>query len=415
MTSRSTTIINGQYLLLMEGEVGGGCEREKSAISYLGLHDRWKSGSLVVDIRRYAQVGMGKVVIISIWLLLRILRPPDAHSQRAMVMRNVHVFSINILTMVGKKEWKVTDIPDLSGRVAIVTGGNTGLGYITVRELARNGARVYMLSRTESRALAAIEKIKTELGSELKPEIEYINFNLLSLKSAKKAAEEYMQREQRLDILVNNAGIMATPYELGPDGIEMQACNGTGHFALTVTLIPILKDTAAMPGSHVRIVNITSGGYMLANMTKPDFTSLEGLNQKTFGTWGRYGLSKLTNILLTNELQKRFTAAGINNIYCLAVHPGAVNTELSRGLLESWPFLAPLRRVGRMMTTNPDRGALTQLYAATSPEVVEKDLKATLLFPIAQVEAKASIAKDKDGKLGGDFWRLCEELMRQKA
>ncbi|GAW10564.1 hypothetical protein LENED_012846 [Lentinula edodes] len=64
MTSRSTTIINGQYLLLMEGEVGGGCEREKSAISYLGLHDRWKSGSLVVDIRRYAQVGMGKVVIV---------------------------------------------------------------------------------------------------------------------------------------------------------------------------------------------------------------------------------------------------------------------------------------------------------------------------------------------------------------
>ncbi|KAJ3847226.1 short chain dehydrogenase [Lentinula lateritia] len=317
--------------------------------------------------------------------------------------------------MVGKKEWKVTDIPDLSGRVAIVTGGNTGLGYITVRELARNGARVYMLSRTESRALAAIEKIKTELGSELNPEIEYINFNLLSLKSAKKAAEEYMQREQRLDILVNNAGIMATPYELGPDGIEIQACNGTGHFALTVSLLSILKDTAAMPGSHVRIVNITSGGYMFANFTKPDFTSLEGLNQKTFGTWGRYGLSKLTNILLTNELQKRFIAAGITNIYCLAVHPGAVNTELSRGLLESWPFLAPLRRIGRMMTMNPDRGALTQLYAATSPEVEEKDLKATLLFPIAQVEAKASMAKDKDGKLSRDFWRLCEELMRQKA
>ncbi|KAJ3811961.1 short chain dehydrogenase [Lentinula aff. lateritia] len=317
-------------------------------------------------------------------------------------------------SLFGGKQWEVSSIPDLSGRVAIVTGGNTGLGYITVRELARKGARVYMFSRTETRALAAIGKIKQELRSELNPEVEYINFDLLSLKSAKKAAEEFMQREKRLDILVNNAGIMATPYELSPDGIEIQACNGTGHFALTVSLLSLLKETAAMPDSHVRIVNVSSGGYLAAHLGTPDFSSLEGLNQKTWSTWVRYGMSKLTNILFTNELQKRLAESGTTNIYCLSVHPGGVSTELTRGPLQSWPLLAPLERIARMFLVTPEQGALTQLYAATSPEVVEKDLKAALLFPVAQPKSKTSLAEDKDGKLGGDFWTLCEALMRQK-
>ncbi|KAJ3742980.1 hypothetical protein DFH05DRAFT_1498829 [Lentinula detonsa] len=319
------------------------------------------------------------------------------------------------LNIFSGKQWDVSSIPDLSGRVAIVTGGNTGLGYITVRELARKGARVYMLSRTESRALTAIEKIKGELGPDLQPEILYINFDLLSLKSAKKAAEEFIQREGRLDVLVNNAGIMATPYELSPDGIEIQACNGTGHFALTVTLLPLLKETAAMPDSHVRIVNVTSNGYLAAHTTTPDFSSLEGLNQKTWSTWVRYGLSKLTNILFTNELQKRLAESGTTNIYCLSIHPGVVATELARGPQQSWPILAPMWVIISMLLMTPDQGALTQLYAATSPEVEEKDLKAALLFPVAQLKGKTSIAEDKDGKLGGDFWALCEALMRQKA
>ncbi|KAJ3773141.1 hypothetical protein EV361DRAFT_905418 [Lentinula raphanica] len=305
------------------------------------------------------------------------------------------------------RTWDVSSIPDLAGRVAIVTGGNTGIGYITVRELARKGARVYMLSRTEARALAAIEKIEGELAPDVQPEIEYINFDLLSLKSCKQAAEEFMRREQRLDILVNNAGIMATPYQLGPDGIEIQACNGTGHFALTVTLLPLLKETAAIPDSHVRVVNVSSAGYAMASTTKPDFTSIEGLNQKTCLAMQRYALSKLTNILLTNEVQKRFTESGITNAYCLSIHPGIVATDMARGMY-LWSLLATFSKT-------PEQGALSQLYAATSPEVEEKDLKAALLFPVGQLKSKNSLAEDKDGKLGGDFWSLCEALMREKA
>ncbi|KAJ4483853.1 short chain dehydrogenase [Lentinula aciculospora] len=301
-----------------------------------------------------------------------------------------------------RKQWTTSSIPKLSGRVTIVTGGNTGLGYITVCELARKGARVYMFSRAETRALAAIEKIKGELGPHLNPEIEYINFDLLRLKSASEAAEEFMWREKRLDIL------MALPYELSPEGIEIQACNGTGHFALTVSLLSLLKETAAMPDSHVRIVNISSITYLGARAGKPDFSSLEGLNQKTCTTI-------LQNILLTNELQKHLAESGITNICCLLVHPGVVVTELIRSSLQSWPLLAPLAPIIRMFSITPEQGALTQLYAATSPEVEEKDLKAALLFLFAQPRTKSSLTEDKYDKLGSDFWALCEALMRQKA
>ncbi|KAE9389911.1 NAD(P)-binding protein [Gymnopus androsaceus JB14] len=313
-----------------------------------------------------------------------------------------------------KPQWQVSSIPDLTGRVAIVTGGNTGLGFVTVRELARKGADVYMLCRQESRALAAIEKIKSELGPDTKSKIEFIKFDLQNLKSATKAAQDFMERETRLDILVNNAGIMATPYELSPDGIEAQACNGTGHFALTIPLLPLLKQTAALPDSHVRIVNISSIGYQFARLGSPDFSSLEGLNQKA-GAWVRYGFSKLSNILFTNELQTRLIESGTANIYCLSVHPGGVNTELSRGPVQSWPILASLFSLTKYIMLTPEQGALTQLYAATAPEVEEKDLKAALLFPIAKLTRKKAIAEDKDRKLGIQFWDLCEALVTEKV
>ncbi|KAF5381940.1 hypothetical protein D9757_007580 [Collybiopsis confluens] len=312
-----------------------------------------------------------------------------------------------------KKEWSTDSIPDLTGRVAIVTGGNTGLGFITVRELARKGAHVYMLSRTESRALDAIKKIKEELGPDLTPNIDYINFNLLKLSSAKGAAEEFLKRETRLDILVNNAAVMATPYEIGPDGIEIQACNGVGHFALTVPLLPLLKDTAAKPDSHVRIVNVSSMGYIFVRSA--DFSSLEALNHKGWTSWGRYGVSKLMNILFTNELQKRIDESGTKNIFCLSLHPGAVSTELTRGPLQSWPILSPLVPITSLFLKTPLQGALTQLYAATSPEVEEKNLRAAYLAPIAQTQDKNTLATDKDGKLGVQFWNLCEKLVKEKA
>ncbi|KAF9023262.1 NAD(P)-binding protein, partial [Hymenopellis radicata] len=294
-------------------------------------------------------------------------------------------------------------------RVAIVTGGNTGIGLATVRELARHGARVYVLSRNESRVLEAIESVKKETPEAV---IKYINFDLLRMQSATKAAEEFLQHETRLDMLINNAGIMATPYKIGPDGIEIQACNGTGHFALTIALLPILKDTASKPESHVRIVNLTSRGHSLLHSLaqKPNYKTLDDLNQQCSSTWGRYGNGKLSNILFTNELQKRLEGTGI---YCLSVHPGVVNTKLFRGMAKSWPITKPFLGLARRALLTPYQGALTSLYAATSPEVEEKDLKAAYLEAIAQVHAKNAHAEDEG--LAEDFWKLCEQLVAAKS
>ncbi|KAH9812023.1 hypothetical protein DFH28DRAFT_1130264 [Melampsora americana] len=304
------------------------------------------------------------------------------------------------------QRWDARQMPDQSGRVAIVTGGNTGIGLIACIELARRGAKVYMASRTESRAKTAIAKIKQEVPE---ADIEFLYFDLTILSSAKKAANEFLAKEDRLDILLNNAGIMATPYELSPDGIELQACNGTGHFALTTLLLPILKKTSRLDNTHVRIVNLSSLAH---NQTgTPSFESLEGLNKKWGSNGSRYGQSKLTNILLTNELQKRLQNT---NIYCLSVHPGVVATELSRGIVKASPVIGPLMSALATNTwifATPYAGAQTSLYAATSLEVEQKNLKAAYLVPYGQVGRKSLLAQDPDGKLGQQFWSLCEKLV----
>ncbi|KIK64543.1 hypothetical protein GYMLUDRAFT_40048, partial [Collybiopsis luxurians FD-317 M1] len=204
---------------------------------------------------------------------------------------------------------------------------------------------------------------------------------------------------------------MGIPYELISDAIELQACNGTGHFALISLLLPLMKETAAKPDSHVRIVNVSGEAYRVAG--SPDFSSLEGLNQKSWSSWGRYAQSKLANILFTNELQKCREESGCKNIYCLSLHPGVATTEISRGILQSWPLLSFLNPVStsRWFLKTPLQGALMQLYAATSLEVEEKGLKAAFIGPIARPYAKKSLAEDKDGKLGAQYWNLCAKLM----
>ncbi|KAA1065344.1 hypothetical protein PGT21_012748 [Puccinia graminis f. sp. tritici] len=303
-----------------------------------------------------------------------------------------------------RKRWSVKEMPELSGRVAIVTGGNTGIGFATCLELARRGAKVYLASRTESRAKAAIQKIKQLVPN---AQVDFIPFDLRILSSAKTAAEEFKGKESRLDILINNAGIMAAPYELSPDGIEVQACNATGHFALTSHLLPILKRTASsISDSHVRIVNVASVAHLFG--TDPDFSSLEGMNRPNDWPMSRYDYSKLSNVLFTNELQKRLSDT---SIYCLSVHPGLVASQITRSVISEslTDFLA---KIGSYIISSPHEGALTQLYAATSPEIESKGLRAAYLVPYGQVGRKSLIAEDRGGKLGRQFWDLCERLMQ---
>lgn len=187
-----------------------------------------------------------------------------------------------------------------------------------------------MASRNKSKAEEAIKTIKEKLGAanSTEPSIEFLEFDLTKLSSCKSAAENFLAKEERLDILVNNAGIMATPYKLSDDGIELQACNAIGHFAFTIPLLPILKKTDALPNSQVRVVNLSSIAHKAAS-AKVDFTSLEGVNRDYSSTAIRYGNSKLANMLFNNELQSQLEGT---NIHCLAVHPGVVDTNLFQGM-----------------------------------------------------------------------------------
>ncbi|OAV91183.1 hypothetical protein, variant 2 [Puccinia triticina 1-1 BBBD Race 1] len=218
--------------------------------------------------------------------------------------------------------WNLSDSPDLTGRVAIVTGGSTGTGYFISLELARKGAKVYLVCRNEERAQRAIISLRKELpdGS-----FDYIHFDLTRLRTCKDAASTFLKRENRLDILINNAAVSrCSSYSLSEDGIEIQACNTVGHFCLTERLVPLMKRTAQVAdGRHARIVNITSASHKLNS--EPDFASSQGLNQRRCSALERHGNSMLSIIVFNRELQRRLQGTGI---ICLAVHPGFISDQV---------------------------------------------------------------------------------------
>ncbi|GAA5824763.1 hypothetical protein JCM3770_007147 [Rhodotorula araucariae] len=298
-----------------------------------------------------------------------------------------------------------TDLPDLTGKVAIVTGGNDGIGFITVKALHRKGCKVYLACRSEEKARNAIERLNTaHPGSE--GALVFLPFDLTELATAKKAAQTVQAAETRLDIIVCNAGVMAWPYEL-KNGVELQFWNHLGHFALVQPLIPLLKKTAKEPGASVRVVSVASMGHQMS--PKPDFTSLEGVNRKMASTWVRYGQSKLANVLFAVALQERLQG---DNIRVNSLHPGVVNTSLMRGPVASYGFF--FRMIGSaqhhfLMT--PDDGAKTQIYLAASPEVDEKDYRGQYFVPIATPAAPSAYGQDKE--LAEQLWKLSEDLVKQ--
>ncbi|SPO22089.1 related to Oxidoreductase, short-chain dehydrogenase [Ustilago trichophora] len=316
--------------------------------------------------------------------------------------------------------FKASDIPDLTGRVAIVTGGNSGLGEVSCLELARQGAKVYMASRTESKAQEAIEKIKKQVPT---ANIHFLQLDLTELAAVKKAADDFLSREKRLDILLNNAGVMATPYTFTKDGIELQVgTNVVGHYLFTMLLLPTLYSTSKLPdyakpdSPTVRIVQVSSMGH-LAAPSDTSFKDLEAVNKQHWpevkGTWDRYGKSKLGNILIANELAKLLPKdARIANV---SIHPGVVRTGLIRGPSESYgKIIGGLNSLASRFFTAPEDGALTQLYACASLEVDRLDLNGAYLVPVAKLGKKSKLAQDKDGKLGAELFSFCNSFVKEK-
>lgn len=251
--------------------------------------------------------------------------------------------------------WTTADLPDLTGRTAVVTGANSGIGFATARELARAGASVVLACRSEQRAAEAIAAMQRQAPG---IEVSFLPLDLADLASVRAFADEYSRTRGTLDLLVNNAGVMALPRRETADGFEMQlGTNHLGHFALTGLLLPALLATPAP-----RVTTVSSTAHKIGRM---HFDDLQG--ERRYSRWVAYGQAKLANLLFAYELQRRADAAGVP-LTSTAAHPGYAATNLQTAsakmtgntIEEKVNLLA-----NRVLAQDQDAGALPTLYAAT--------------------------------------------------
>ncbi|GGT48009.1 oxidoreductase [Streptomyces purpureus] len=250
--------------------------------------------------------------------------------------------------------WNAHHIPDQSGRTAVVTGANSGIGLVTARELARRGATVVLACRSESRGTEAAGLIRRHIPG---AKVRFTALDLADLGSVRRFAETFPY--ERLDLLVNNAGVMALPYGRTADGFETQfGVNHLGHFALTGLLTPRLLAT---PGA--RVVTVSSGLHALADLDMGDLNS-----ERRYRRWIAYGRSKTANLLFTHELARRLKAAG-SDIVAAAAHPGyaATNLQTAGVRMEGRHGAERIVALGNRLIAQPaEAGALPTLYAATA-------------------------------------------------
>ncbi|KAE8974573.1 hypothetical protein PR003_g23871 [Phytophthora rubi] len=222
------------------------------------------------------------------------------------------------------EKWDASQIPSQKGRVAVVTGANSGIGYETALELARKGADVVLACRNEQRGREAESKLRETLAATSEAgTVTFAQLDLGDLNSVQKFSEDFKQSHQRLDLLINNAGIMGGAYGLSADGYERQfATNHLGHFALTAQLFPLLKASAPS-----RVVNVSSIVHRSASTWNED--DIMATSADTYREMDNYGVTKLSNILFTKELARRIQAAGVEGVTSVACHPGITATSLA--------------------------------------------------------------------------------------
>lgn len=291
------------------------------------------------------------------------------------------------------KKWNINDIPDQSGKVAIITGATSGLGKEAARVLAGKNAKVVMAVRNVNKGESVVDEIKKEFSS---AELYVRSLDLTSLESVKAFSEDIIQEFNRLDILINNAGIMMCPYSKTKDGFEIQmGTNHLGHFALTGHLMPLLKKT-----KDSRIVATSSIAHRTGNI---DFSDINWEKRK-YNTQNAYGDSKIANLYFAYELKKRLENDE-NAPKVTAAHPGWTRTELQRhsGLAQ---FL------NNFFSQSPEMGTLPTLRAAIDPEANSGDYYG----PRGFMEMKGYPVKVKSNQLANNMdaanklWEVSEEM-----
>jgi len=251
--------------------------------------------------------------------------------------------------MSGANRWTWSDVPDQGGRLAVVTGSNSGIGYEAALVLAQHGAAVVLACRDLERAEGAAARIRAAAPAAT---VSTLQLDLASLASVRLAAEQLRGAYDHLDLLINNAGLMFPPYGRTEDGFELQfGTNHLGHFALTGL---VLDRLLATPGS--RVVTVSSTGHRAGAVDLDDLQ----FERRRYRRLAAYGQSKLANLLFTYELQRRLEAAHAEAI-ALAAHPGLSNTDLGR-FLPGWT-----RPIGGALSQDARMGALPTLRAAVDP------------------------------------------------
>lgn len=295
--------------------------------------------------------------------------------------------------------WTTSDIPDLAGKTAVVTGGNAGLGYETVKALASHGANVVMASRNADKARFARQSI---LADSPDVSVSVVSLDLASIGSIESAVQAIASDHDTIDILVNNAGLMALPQQTTDEGFEMQfGVNHLGHWVLTAGLLPTIVGT---PGA--RIVTVTSTAHHMGRRVNPQDPHL----RHGYGPWKAYGQSKLANYHFAIGLQRLFERHHVD-VASLLAHPGLSHTNLQVNTVEEggggwsapmWSWLAA--KVGM----EPEAGALPQLRAATDSDAGGGEFYAPMF-----VNSGAPVKRPVLRKLGMDgaidtLWEVSE-------
>ena len=297
-------------------------------------------------------------------------------------------------------KWTAEQIPDQSGRLAVVTGANSGLGLVTARELARRGAHVVLACRNLGKGEGARRAIETRAPT---ASVEVAELDLASLESVRGFAERLRSEHGEIDLLINNAGVMATPHRRTADGFEMQfGTNHLGHFALTGLLIDRLEGR-----EDARVVTLSSGAHRIGKIA---FDNLGG--ERRYFRWRAYGQSKLANLLFALELDRRLRAVG-SAIKSVAAHPGYAATNLQHAgptRLDELLMVVP----NKVFAQSDEMGALPTLYAATEPGVAG----GTYVGPDGLGEQRghptevSTNAAARDEAVARRLWEVSEEMTR---
>ncbi|KAH7924206.1 NAD(P)-binding protein [Leucogyrophana mollusca] len=290
-------------------------------------------------------------------------------------------------------QFTADDVPDMTGKVVLVTGANAGIGKETARVLLTKNAKVYVAARDQAKGEATVQELKERTGKEAI----FMKLDLADLKAVKAAAEDFLRKEKQLNVLFNNAGVMNSPVEmLTEDGYDLQfGTNVLGHFYLTKLLMPLLLSTAKNATEGIaRVVNTSSNGHALSGL---HFNAMkDSPARRKMSTYALYGQSKTGNIVFSAELARRY---GDQGIVSTSLNPGGIKTELGRhsGSLFIYLFGPFLHDVSF--------GALTQLYAGTTPDGAA--LNGKYLIPWARIGSPRPDTQDP--QLGKELWTWCEE------